>query len=173
MAACFWIGQLTLFIAAIQLGRALGLSPIITTSSSKHEEFLKSLGATHVVDRNKSTTLLRDEIEKIASAPIKHVFDAISSQETQQFGHDLLVPGGQLDIVLGQKITKADDKTILYAMGIRSIPEHRELLEIMYRKLTGLLEDGTIVVCPYFLGSMMFVHGIFISRTDMRYFLVG
>jgi NADPH:quinone reductase-like Zn-dependent oxidoreductase len=128
----------------------LGLSPIITTASSKHEEFLKSLGATHVVDRNNPAALLRDEIEKIASAPIKHVFDAISSQETQQFGHDLLVPGGQLNIVVRQKITKADDKTILYVMGIRSIPEHRELLEIMYSKLTGFLEDGVIVVCSVF-----------------------
>jgi NADPH:quinone reductase-like Zn-dependent oxidoreductase len=117
----------------------------------KHEEFLKSLGATHVVDRTKTAASLHDEIKKIASAPIKHVYDAISSQETQQFGHDLLVPGGQLHIVSQQKITKADDKTILYVMGIRSIPEHHELLEVMYNKLTGFLEEGVFVVCSVLL----------------------
>jgi NADPH:quinone reductase-like Zn-dependent oxidoreductase len=36
---------------AIQLAKLSGFSPIITTSSKKHTDFLKSLGATHVVDR--------------------------------------------------------------------------------------------------------------------------
>jgi NADPH:quinone reductase-like Zn-dependent oxidoreductase len=116
----------------------------------KHEEFLKSLGATYVVDRNTPAASLHDEIKKIASAPIKHVFDTISSQETQQFGHDLLVPGGQLAIVTGLKITVASDKTTLYAFGSRGFPENHELLRIMFSKLTGWLEEGVVVVCSTF-----------------------
>jgi len=127
----------------------LGLSPIITTASLKHEEFLKSLGATHVVDRNTPTASLQEEIKKIASAPIKHVFDTISSQETQQFGHDLVVPGGQLAIVTQLKISMAADKTMLFAFGSRGVPENRELLKIMFSELTRLLEDDVIVPNRY------------------------
>ena len=143
--------QLTLCFAVIQLARALGLSPIITTASLKHEEYLKFLGATHVVERSTPIASLHDEIKKIASGPIKHVYDAISSQETQQLGHDLLVPGGQLAIVTKLKISMADDKTTLYAFGSRSVPENHELLKIMFSKLTRFLEDGVIVVCSTLL----------------------
>ncbi|CCO30218.1 Protein TOXD [Rhizoctonia solani AG-1 IB] len=36
---------------AVQLARIAGFSPIVTTASVKHEDFLKSLGATHIFDR--------------------------------------------------------------------------------------------------------------------------
>ena len=38
--------------AVIQLAKLSGFSPIITTASLKNTDFLKSLGATHVIDRN-------------------------------------------------------------------------------------------------------------------------
>ena len=141
------MGKLILSIAVIQLVNALGLSPIITTASLKHEEFLKSLGATYVFDRNTLAASLHDEIKKIANAPIKHVFDTVSSQETQQFGHDLLVSGGQLAIVTALKIKIANDKTSLHVFGSRGVPENHELLKIMFSKLTGWLEEGVVVVC--------------------------
>jgi NADPH:quinone reductase-like Zn-dependent oxidoreductase len=125
----------------------VGLSPIITNSSLKHAEFLKSLGATHVLDRKLPAASLRSEIKRIANAPIEYVYDAISSEETQEFGYNLLASGGSLGVVLGVKVTKADDKTAFYIMGYRNRPENREILESLYSKLARYLEEGIIVVC--------------------------
>ncbi|KAF8237520.1 hypothetical protein L208DRAFT_1421564 [Tricholoma matsutake] len=116
-----------------QQGQLASTPFIILGGSSSVRQYIiqlvKVLGVTHIIDCTNTATLLHGKIKKIANTLIKHVYDAISSQETQQFGHDLLVPGGQLNIVLPQKITKVDDKTILYVTGIQSIPKHHELLE--------------------------------------------
>ncbi|HEV7737525.1 MAG TPA: hypothetical protein VGO47_09170, partial [Chlamydiales bacterium] len=37
--------------SAIQLAKLSGFSPIATTASTHHTDYLKSLGATHVIDR--------------------------------------------------------------------------------------------------------------------------
>ena len=62
--AHFARGLLIVSFAVIQLARALGLSPIITTASVKHGEYLKFWGATHVVDRSTPIASLHDEIKK-------------------------------------------------------------------------------------------------------------
>lgn len=129
----------------LQLAKMLGLSPIITTSSLKHTEFLKSLGATHVLDRKTPAASLLSEIKEIAGGPIKYVYDAISLRETQELAHDLIVPGGQVVLVLPPKITISEDKTMFQTLGIWVFPENRELLERLYSKLTGLLEEGVIL----------------------------
>lgn len=117
----------------------------------KHAEFLKSLGATHVLDRRLPAASLRSEIKRIADAPIEYVYDAISSEETQEFGYDLLASGGSLAVVLPVKVmTKVDDKTVFYVIGFRNRPENREILESLYSKLTRYLEEDIIVVCSIF-----------------------
>ena len=69
----------TIFFPALQLAKLSGFSPIITTASLKHVETLKSLGATHVIDRNVSGSALASEISVITqNAPIKYVVDSIS-----------------------------------------------------------------------------------------------
>ena len=170
----FLDNQTNAVTTVIQLAKASGLSPIITTSSLKHTDFLKSLGATHVLNRNISARLLRGEIDKITTVPIEYVYDAISSQETQQAGHDILVSGGQLVLVLSQNIKKADDKTVTQVFAVSTLPKNRENLVHMCSKLTELLEDGVIVVCSAFFGeALCSLMEFFISRVNMRHFLVG
>ncbi|KAK7049306.1 hypothetical protein VNI00_005907 [Paramarasmius palmivorus] len=64
----------------IQLLRFAGFSTIITYASDKHAEFLKSLGATHVIDRKLvSTAQLSDEVKKVTGGkPVNVVHDAVS-----------------------------------------------------------------------------------------------
>jgi len=145
--------QINANAVVIQLAKLSGLSPIITTSSLKHADFLKSLGATHVLDRNLFATAasLRGEIEKITTAPIEYVYDAVSAAETQQAGHDLLAPGGQLLVILPTKVTQADDKTITSIRAFWTESQNTKLLEHMYSKLTLLLEEGVIIVCSALL----------------------
>ncbi|KAF8804120.1 hypothetical protein BYT27DRAFT_7243878 [Phlegmacium glaucopus] len=72
-------------IDSIQLVKLSGFSPIITTASLKHAEFLKSLGATHVIDRNVSASSVATEVSSITKdAPIKYAVDSISLADTQQ-----------------------------------------------------------------------------------------
>ncbi|KAG6917712.1 hypothetical protein DXG01_001363 [Tephrocybe rancida] len=129
---------------AIQLAKLSGFSPIITTASLKHTEFLKSLGATNVLDRNLSNDALKTKIGELTSAPIDIVYDAISSADTQQTGNNLLVPGGHLITVLNLAITKSSDIGHFQVAGILRLPQNKELLEDLYPKLTQFLEQGVI-----------------------------
>jgi NADPH:quinone reductase-like Zn-dependent oxidoreductase len=113
------------------------------TSSMKHENYLKTLGATHVLDRNLPVLL---EVKKIANQSIPFVFDAIGDRSTQQAGLDILAPGGTLVTVLAEKV-KAQDKTMIHVVALLKAPPHLKLLETLYRKkLSGWLEEGVIKV---------------------------
>ena len=133
----------------IQLAKLSGFSPIITTASLKHSESLKSLGATHVIDRNISASTLVSEISSITqNVPIKYAIDSISSPDTQKTTYNLLAPGGKLAIVLKVaptvKVTK--EKEIIYADGLLT-PSNIELLSTFYHdNLERLLKEGAIKV---------------------------
>ncbi|KAG5720977.1 Zinc-type alcohol dehydrogenase-like protein C2E1P3.01 [Termitomyces sp. T112] len=129
----------------IELAKLSGFSPIIATASLKHTEFLKSLGATHVLDRNLATDMLKTEIKKLTTMPIDIVYDAISLATTQQTGNDLLVPGGSLVTVLNLAITKNKFVGHTQVYGILRLPQNKELLEGLYAKLTHYLEQGMII----------------------------
>lgn len=137
----------------------------------KHSAFLESLGATHVVDRRSPS--LQDEIKKITTATIEYVYDAISTEETQQSGYDLLAPSGHL-ILVGYPALKAEvpGKTVLFGFAIQHLPQNRKALESLYSKITPLVADGTIKVRSMF--SAVFPFSRFLSsRTDTRLFLEG
>ncbi|KAF8961933.1 chaperonin 10-like protein [Flammula alnicola] len=130
---------------AIQLAKLSGFSPIITTASLKHTDYLKSLGATAVLDRNLSSSALATEISKITNTPIKFVYDTISADSTQQIGLDILTPGGQLVVDLPPTAKSVQDKTIIQVVGMLRLPHNIELLETLYHDtVSGFLEKGLL-----------------------------
>ncbi|KAJ2929649.1 hypothetical protein H1R20_g7439, partial [Candolleomyces eurysporus] len=136
------VGQLTL-----QTAKLSGFNPIITTASTKHEEFLKSLGATHVLDRNASLASLKESIQNITEKPVKVVVDTISSEETQTLGFTLLAPGGQ--IALNQPaidlIKEAAPKENKSLIGILALKQgYSGLVQEMWTHVTRFLEDQDI-----------------------------
>ncbi|TFK71476.1 GroES-like protein [Pluteus cervinus] len=138
---------------ALQLAQASGFSPIITTASLKHTEFLKSLGATHIIDRKIPLSSLPSEVAKITDKSILHVLDAISLSDTQQASYDLLSHGGKLTIVLHKTLTQkeGDGKEVVHIVGVRNHPGHRELLVDGYKHWpewvkTGLLRPSQVEV---------------------------
>jgi len=137
------VGQFT-----IQLSKLAGISTIITTASLKHTEWLKSLGATHVIDRN--TPALTAEVFKITgNQAVKYVYDAISEPETQQAGYDLLASDGLIVITLSDSIKKkVEGKRVSFILGMTSVPQHREMLTPFFDKITSLLEAGDIKTPP-------------------------
>ena len=134
--------------SAIQLAKLSGFSPIITTASLKHAEDLRSLGATHIIDRNISGAALASEINNITyNAPIKYAIDSISLADTQQTAYDLLAPGGKLVVFLSVQIKTTEEKSVLSVSGFIRHPPNVELLKTLYHDhLERLLKEGAIKV---------------------------
>ena len=131
----------------IQLAKLSKFSPIITTASLKHTDFLKSLGATHVFDRNLGSAELSAEISKVTNKPIRYVFDAISLPSTQQISIDVLASGGKLALVQPLAVDVPKDKTIIGINAKSRIPSNIELLEHLYHdKISGYVAKGFIKV---------------------------
>lgn len=127
---------------AIQVARLSGFSPIITTSSLKHESFLVSLGATHVIDRS-STDVTKLIQKALPDGKTAVVYDSISLAPTQQVALDVLSPNGKLLLTL-PKAEGLDfaDHTVSNVFG--NVHAQRKLGVSMYSSLLGLLEDGSI-----------------------------
>ncbi|KAF8968722.1 chaperonin 10-like protein [Flammula alnicola] len=144
----------------IQLAKLSGLSLIITTASLKHTDYLKSLGATAVLDRNLSSSALTTEISKITSTSIKFVYDSISADSTQKIGLDILAPGGQLVVDSHPTAKPVQDKTIIRVVSMLRLPQNIELLETFYHDTVsgflekGLLKPNNIEVLPNGLGGI-------------------
>ena len=132
----------------VQLAKLSGFSPIITTASLKHTESLKSLGATHVIDRNISPSALASEVANITqNAPLKYAADAISLADTQQAAYDLLAPGGQLATFLPVAVKTTEEKQIFSAIGLVKYPSNVELLNTLFHdNFERLLKDGDVKV---------------------------
>ncbi|KNZ77519.1 Zinc-type alcohol dehydrogenase-like protein C2E1P3.01 [Termitomyces sp. J132] len=128
----------------IQFAKLSGFSEIIATASVKHEIFLKSLGATHVLDRNLSTAELDAEIRKLTSKPIEFVYDAVSLPGTQTMGYSILANGGTLILVLPSQVKAVEGKNVYTCLGIWTFPFTKDLGEHFYASLTELLETGEI-----------------------------
>ncbi|KAG6879794.1 hypothetical protein C0992_011592 [Termitomyces sp. T32_za158] len=142
--------------SVIQFARLSGFSPIITTASVKHDSFLKSLGATNVLDRKLPTAELDAEIRKITSKPIEFVYDAVSLPETQATGYSILANGGTLVLVLSPVVQAVEGKNVVTCLGIWTLPHSKDLGEQFYASLMKLLETGDIKVSQsrYIVGRM-------------------
>lgn len=147
---------------AIQFARLSGFSPIITTASAKHESYLKSLGATHVIDRTKPRSEILATIKQIAKEPLKYAFEAIGDAETQTLAYETLAPGGRLVVVLPNEVDKAkltSDKEVIFTVCALQQEGQRDVGRELYKHLTALLEAGDIKV------SMP--TGVAVQRADM------
>ncbi|KAJ7483344.1 chaperonin 10-like protein [Mycena latifolia] len=70
---------------------------VITTSSTAHVDYLKSLGATHIIDR--SAPDVSAQILAAAGGPLKYVIDSVSLPATQLLGVEIVQPQGKLVLV--------------------------------------------------------------------------
>jgi len=127
---------------AIQLARLSGFSPIVTTASPHNTDLVKSLGATHVIDRKADVVA---ESKKVFTTPPNIVYDAIS-EDTQEQAWSILAPGGTLILVLpphDSLKTESQGKKCGQIFG--NVHVQRELGVKMYAHLTEMLASGKIV----------------------------
>lgn len=127
---------------AIQSARLSGFDPIITTSSLKHEEFLKTLGATHVIDRssNDITSLIK---EILPDGTTGIIYDAISLVDTQKVALEISNPDSKILLTL-PKVESIDfgNRTVSNVFG--NVHTQRKLGVSLYAALPHLLQDGSI-----------------------------
>ncbi|PCH39324.1 GroES-like protein [Wolfiporia cocos MD-104 SS10] len=131
----------------IQVAKLAGFSPIITTASLTNADYLRGLGATHVLDRKLSAEQLKAQVSSITSASIQIVYDAISEADTQVAAYDLVSSGGTLVLVLANSIPeskRASDRKIVNVYGNVNAPDNRATGASLYKQLTRLLENGSI-----------------------------
>ncbi|KAK1229506.1 hypothetical protein PQX77_007429 [Marasmius sp. AFHP31] len=130
----------------IQMLKFGGFSPIIAYASGRHTDFLKSLGATHVVDRQSVAIQdLPTEVKRITKVPVKTVYDAISLPDTQSASYDTLAEGGNLVIVLDSQIKNpVESKKVHHVFGSVQPEPNRPFGRTLYKQLTQFLQDGTV-----------------------------
>jgi len=131
---------------AIQIFKLLGFSTIITYASARHTDFLKSLGATHVIDRGEvSADKLAEAVKKIANAPIENAYDGVGDEASIAAALDSLAEGGKLASVSPQAKDRGDGKKVIPIFGSSHAPQNRDFGRILWKHLPRLVQDGTIV----------------------------
>lgn len=132
--------------SGIQLARIAGFSSIITTASAQHAEYLKSLGATHVFDRNVDVKA----IQAAASSPITLALDTIAASGTQLLAFDVLntpspSPGAHFAAVLEiDSAVKAKnlDGQVSFNQLYGSPHTFKDLAIPFYRNVGKWVEEG-------------------------------
>lgn len=130
----------------IQFAKLSGFAPIITTASPHNTAQLLSLGATHVIDRNRGLSLLPADIVQITAAPIEIVFDTVSNADTQAAALGVLAPGGALTLVLPSSLPVVEGKTVRSTFASPFHPPNKDLAVGLHAHLTAYLADGSIQV---------------------------
>lgn len=132
---------------AIQFAKLSGFSPIITTASLKNTEYLKSLGATHVIDRKLPPSSIIASAKEITNHPIRIIYDAISDEDTQNTGYDLLPADGTIVLVRHIMIPEAKQtpgKRIADIFANPILPDRRQISADLYANVTSLFASGEL-----------------------------
>lgn len=93
---------------------------------------------------------MEDDIKAITSDPVKVVFDAIGSPETQNAAYGALSSGGTLVVVIPLSIPEEklrDDKKALFTYAVLQEEKNLSSARALYKNITKLLEGGDIKVC--------------------------
>ncbi|KDQ12690.1 hypothetical protein BOTBODRAFT_34146 [Botryobasidium botryosum FD-172 SS1] len=132
----------------IQLARMAGFKRILTTVAPKHNDTIKALGATHVFDR--AAADLEDQIRAVTGNELVYVYDAISSEDTQNFGWKLLsdTKPGTLVVVHLAAQTDASPKKPKESKWLTvygSSHWYRDISVPIYKAIGKWLEEGIVV----------------------------
>ncbi|KAJ3981941.1 GroES-like protein [Lentinula detonsa] len=120
-------GSTSVGLYAIQLLRYMEFNPIIAYASSKHFVYLKSLGATFIVDRVGRSSFS-------------------GNAEAQEAGMSCLVEGGELITVNSTTKSDSDDGKIMLAVfGTVHLPHTRAFGKVLYERLPQLIEQDVVV----------------------------
>ncbi|TFK23600.1 GroES-like protein [Coprinopsis marcescibilis] len=128
----------------IQLAKASGFNPLITTASAKHAENLKSLGATHVIDRHAPVSSFVEEVRKITQSPIAHAYDAVGGNEIQSAIFELLGANGRFVYTAGLNPQLEGRDNYSRVLSLRTVPDNIPSLKTLWTNIASLISEGII-----------------------------
>jgi NADPH:quinone reductase-like Zn-dependent oxidoreductase len=132
---------------AIQIFKHLGYSTIVAYASGRHTDFLKSIGATHVIDRGEITIgNVAEMVKKIATTPLKVAFNAVGDADSLSACFDSIEEGGKVADVNLEAKDVGNGKTVIAIMGNSHVPVNTPFGRILWKNLPKLVQDGAIVV---------------------------
>lgn len=137
---------------AIQFSKLSGFDHIVTSSSPSHFDYLKTLGATEVLDRSKATSGSDFASVIPSNSTVEFVYDSISSPSTQLLAVEILqqLKGGKVIVVMqpdekavaaGSAEGKPEVK-VVNILGMGSNPDYRYVSEPLAAHVGG--EDGYV-----------------------------
>ncbi|KAI0702757.1 GroES-like protein [Earliella scabrosa] len=142
---------------AIQFAKWGGFSKIIATASLRNTDFVKSYGATHVIDRTLPKEKIIEQVKAIAGDTVDVAFEAISDPETIGMCIDLLPPGGSVVVTLpdqpeipalSERATAKGAK-LVPARGTITLPFNRGALATLFPLIPDLLQQGVLKSVPF------------------------
>ncbi|KAJ2921927.1 hypothetical protein H1R20_g15167, partial [Candolleomyces eurysporus] len=131
----------------IQFAKLSRFAYIITTASAKHTEYLKSLGATHIVDRDIPVAEIPAAVKNIVgSLEIELAYDAIGIADTSLAqAMAAIVPGGRVTTTNPMVVFEPQDgKALSRVNATATIPHNVEPLRKLAVRIPGLLEEKSI-----------------------------
>lgn len=113
---------------------------------------VKSLGATHTMDRHLPASTLHDSVKSITSKPIHVVFDTVGIAQLQAAAQQIVAAekhGGVVVTTLPVSIPqdqRDSGKKFVNTFGSVHVDANRQLGKHLFSCLTGWLERGVIKV---------------------------
>lgn len=140
-----WGGSTAVGIFVVQLAKSLGFKTIIAITSKKHEKYLHSLGATHVIHRELTEDMIIKTVKKISPNGVAHGVDLIS-KKTATVLSSVLLPESTLICAAGcpnQEDLK-DKKIIAEPINLKRFHEDLDYGQEFVRYTSELFEKNRL-----------------------------
>lgn len=140
-----WGGSTGVGIFVVQLAKSLGFTKILTITSKKHEQYLLSLGATHIIHREEKTEDIVNEIKKICPNGVSHGVDLISKKTAETLS-SILSAESKLVCAAGcPNKAQVNDPTIkVEAINLKLFHEDLDYGQEFVRYTTELFEKNRL-----------------------------
>ncbi|KAF2456502.1 oxidoreductase-like protein [Lineolata rhizophorae] len=148
-ALLIWGGSTSIASVAIQVAVAAGYY-VLSTASAHNMDYVKSLGASAVLDHRKDT-VVGDVVAALEGKQLAGVYDAVGTKDSQEYCIEVLqkVGGGRLATVLDLQVPVPEgiQANSLFALSIYL--EERDISDAMWRRWTSeALANGSLKCKP-------------------------
>lgn len=144
-----WGGSSSIGSFGVQLAKLSGIKTIVAVCGPKNMDYVRSLGATHVLSHEDGIPAVVAKIKSIVGNDLKHAYDCISPA-TAAGCVQCLAPGGTVSCAAGPPSPKAPAG--ITAKGTASMiifsPKKAAWGHQIWQEFGSLLEGGKLKVSP-------------------------
>ncbi|KAL3467300.1 GroES-like protein [Aspergillus heterothallicus] len=154
----------------LMFAKLAGFGKVITiaggTRDSRKMEYLRSLGATHVIDRRLTYLEIEREIRDLVGDSLVYVYDTVNTAASQDLGLTLLSnsrEGTLITLLKGRDDTALANKGGYRKAQVLGVSrKHAEFAREFWRQLPGWIRDGTVES----LGEVDVIEGLDVEKVN-------